>query len=351
MLLQRSSSVSIAALLAAAVLLHPIAAAAHPPPFPGQDSEDRAAELLKRGNALSRAGKLAEALEAYTSAWALHETYPLAANLGNLELNLERYRDAAEHLAFAVRFFPSDGKPAVRAALLQGLDQAKRHVGALRLHTSVEAQVSLDGKYIDFAADAEELFVEPGSHAVVASQSGYASDRRQVQIATGEAQTIELTLVAGPSPNAPAGAAPPAPAPGPQGAPHERSKIPAVVGAALAGVGVALGTGFTIAANHQSSAAATLRAQIVGMPGHPPCPGTAQPLMGECAELRSNLSRHDRFANAAVWSFVAAGAFAAGTGAYLVWATRTSSPARTARIRVIPSAGSQGGALFITGTF
>lgn len=344
--MRRTNMLPSAALLALAVALHSGVADAHPPLFTDQDSENRAAELLKKGNALSRAGKLAEALEAYTAAWRIQESYAGAANLGNLELNLEKYRDAAEHLAFAIRSFPSDGKPAVREALHRGLDEAKKHVGTLRVHVNVVAQVALDGKHADVVLGDGELFVEPGRHALEASQAGYTSKRKDVLIAAGEARYVDFELVA-----AQAAAVPLAPPPDPQRPPHERTKVPAIVGGALAGLGLVLGTGFTIAANQRSSAATALRTKIVAMRGHPLCPGSAQPLIDDCAQLKSDVVQRDTFSNAAVWSFVAAGAFAIGSGAYLLWATRTSKPVATARIRIAPSPSPRGGALLLTGDF
>lgn len=344
--MRRSTRLPSAALFALAVALGSGAAVAHPPLFTDQDSEDRAAELLKRGNALSRAGKLAEALQAYAAAWVIQESYPVAANLGNLELNLGKYRDAAEHLAFAVRSFPSDGKPAVREALRQGLDEARKHVGSLRLHVNVTAQVSLDGKLVDVVIGDGELFVEPGRHAVEASQAGYAPDRKDVQVAAGEARDMDFALLA-----APTAAASPPPPPDPQSAPRERTRVPVIVGGALAGLGLVLGTGLTVAANQRSSAATALRTKIVATPGSPLCPGTAQPLVDECAQLKSNLAHQGTFATAAVWSYIAAGAFAVGTGAYVVWATRASKPTATARIRIAPSPSPRGGALILAGEF
>src|SRR4051812_43712122 len=81
-------------------------ALAYPPLVVEPESEERAEELAQQGNALSRAGKLPEAIAAYTESIELNVDYAVAANLGNLELLLEKYRDAAEHLAFAVLLLP-----------------------------------------------------------------------------------------------------------------------------------------------------------------------------------------------------------------------------------------------------
>ena len=98
-------------LLVALLAVSPVAGAS-----PGDDdaTSQRLADLYKRANALYGQKSLAEAEGLYLEAWNLKKTYDVACNLGALELDLGKLREAAEHLAFALREFPAGEKAAAR---------------------------------------------------------------------------------------------------------------------------------------------------------------------------------------------------------------------------------------------
>ena len=74
----RARSASLAAVLDGAAFAQPKA--------PSADEARVADEHFKRGKARVKEGKYQEALAEYSAAWALKQTFDIAANLGNVEL-------------------------------------------------------------------------------------------------------------------------------------------------------------------------------------------------------------------------------------------------------------------------
>src|SRR5262249_47545609 len=143
----------------------------------------------------------AEARDLYDKAWRLKKTHDIAANLAYVELKLGRFRDAAEHLAFAVKSWPPTGKADKRAYAVADLQNAKREVGTLTIHVTVpRTDVLVDGKLVGQAPIDDDVFVEPGSHTVEAKHAGYSDAKQIVQAAKGSAQTVTLTMVETPAP-------------------------------------------------------------------------------------------------------------------------------------------------------
>src|SRR5215471_8468834 len=106
----------------------------------------QAEQLFQEGSQAFEAARYADAYKALKAAWELAPTYRTAAGLGQVELQLEQYPDAALHLAYCLRHYPADADPAARSHVEEGLDQARSHVGALRLRVTVEgADVTVDG--------------------------------------------------------------------------------------------------------------------------------------------------------------------------------------------------------------
>ncbi len=320
-------------------------AAAHPPLFTDTGTEDRADELRKHGNALSREGKLQEAIEAYRASLRLSEAFGVAANLGNLELRLQQYRDAAEHLAFALRLAPADASPAVVEAVKTGLVEAQQHVGALRIRVAIDfADVTVDGHDVDWLDVAHDVFVDPGAHTIAATRSGYAGDQRTVEVPAGARLEVDLALSAG-------SGAPPLPAP-PQAEQGGSARVPIIVaGASAATVGTVLGVVFTILANGKSSQAATLGNALQAPAGAADCNQPSAANAGDCSGLRSLLDAQGTFRNAAIGSFVAGGVVALGTGAYALWPYVSGRIKSGSRVRVLPIVGARAGGMILEGEF
>ncbi len=325
-------------------------AAAHPPLFIDAASEDKADELRKQGNTLSREGRLPEAIDAYKASFRLSETFAVAANLGNLELRLQRYRDAAEHLAFAIRLAPDDATPAVVDALRKGLAEAQQHVGALRIRVGVDyAEVTVDGLDVDWLDVAHDVFVEPGSHTVAAARAGYAAGRKTIEVTAGAHVEVELALspLASSAPGTPA-----PPVASPQADEGKSIRLPIIVaGASAATVGAVLGVVFTVLANGKSSQTATLGNELRARAGAAACDHPSAANAAECSRLQSLFGGQSTFRNAAIGSFVAGGALALGTGAYALWPTLSGRSTSGSRVRALPSVGARFGGVMVEGEF
>src|SRR5690349_10684657 len=88
----------------AAMMLLTGAAAAQQPTTP---ASKRAQQLFSEGLLLVDAEKWSEAEAKFEQAWAQNPSVSVAANLGQVQARLGKYKEAAEHLEFAVRYWPS----------------------------------------------------------------------------------------------------------------------------------------------------------------------------------------------------------------------------------------------------
>jgi tetratricopeptide (TPR) repeat protein len=190
---------ALAALLGSALVSLPVHAQSspEPPPAPPPSPQaapagaarpvDRADELFAQGNEAFDAGRLEEAYAICQQAWALKRTYDIAGNLGQVELKLGKFRDAAEHLDFTLRLFPPTGKSEPREAIRRALDAARKEVGALTIRVNVQgAAVSIDNKPIGQSPFEATVFVEPGTRVIEASLQAHLPTRISIQIGKDE---------------------------------------------------------------------------------------------------------------------------------------------------------------------
>src|SRR3954463_14437863 len=66
----------------------------------------RARALYKKAAEAFEASQYTEARRLLLDAWALRQSYDVAASLGDTEIKLGLFAEAAEHLSFSVRNFP-----------------------------------------------------------------------------------------------------------------------------------------------------------------------------------------------------------------------------------------------------
>jgi hypothetical protein len=304
-------------LVSAIVGLAPAAQAA-------DDTSQRIAELYKQANALYDQKKLAEAEVLYLQAWNLKKTYDVACNLGAIELDLAKPRDAAEHLAYALQEFPAGGKASAREQIEGRSKKAREQVGALRVRVSTPgARVVVAGRAVGSSPIADEVFVEPGSVSVEASLPGYEAAQQTIQVAKGAAVEVSLTLEHA-----------------------KRSKVPAFV---IGGVGLAalgLGASFIGIAESDRSNAKSLS----NLTNHS-CPVSDPAPQGNCKELATTAAHEDTFGNIGIVSLAVAGAAAVGVATYLLWPASHEEPTSARTVRVLPTASTTGGGLFVLGSF
>lgn len=290
---------------------------------------DQADELFEQGNDAFDSGKLDEAYAIYQKAWALKRTYDIAGNLGQVELKLGKFRDAAEHLDFTLRLFPPTGKSEPREAIRRAFEAARKEVGALTIRVNVQgAAVTIDNRSIGLSPFEHTVFVEPGKRVIEATLEAHHPTRIAIDIAKSERREVVLSLVAKAQP-------PPPP-----------RNIPLLLtgfGVSLAAAGT--GIGLMIASTDKGAAADALRDQLVAgeLDGRCPCGSDA-----DRARLRGMREEHDLTFNIAVGMFIGAGVLALGTAAY---ALTPSFQRPQVKAALIPLVLDRGGGAALAGSF
>jgi len=329
----------------------PVSTAAPPPPVstaapPPSDSSaapsppaaregapaasDRADELFARANEAFDGGKLDEAYALYQEAWALKRTFDIAGNLGQVELKLGKFRDAAEHLDFTLRLFPPTGKAAPREAIRRAFDAARKEVVALTIKVNVQgAAVAIDGTPIGLSPFEAQVFVDPGKRTVEATLEAHLPTRITIDVAKSESRDVELSLV-----------------PKNQPPPPPRNMTLLLSGFALSLAAAGTGVGLMIGASDKGTEADALRQTLVTNEPDGLCPcGSA----GDRARLKGLRQDHDLFFNAAVGMFAGAGVLALGAAAYAL--TPSFQRPHASGARIVPVVSSAGGGALLVGSF
>ena len=286
---------------------------------------DRAAEHFEQGNTLFDSGDVAAAEQSYRKAWELNPRFDYAANLGAAQFELGKWVDAAHNLAYAVTHIPGDLSPERRDALSARFEEVRSKVGSVRLRSQPRASsVTLDGAEPRVSAWQDWVFVEPGTHVVVATWEQGPQDRR-IEVAAGQ----ELDLVLSPNDPSTPVEKPPSPIQPPaqtrdEGAPAWPIVAGATTTAALAGVGVV----FVIVGSGQQSDADDRRDELAS---------EGRRCEGGCEELVSLYEDADASFNTAVPLFIGAGIVGLSTVAYAVFAPTASEGVTAASVSVGPT--------------
>jgi tetratricopeptide (TPR) repeat protein len=279
---------------------------------------ERARKLHREGDALYDAGDFAGAYAAYIAAWSLKKHYQIAGNLGDCELQLGKYRDAAEHLAIFARDYPKD-KPRERLERATALlAQARSHVGTVQVTVaSAGAEVFVDGTSAGVAPIREAIFLEPGLHLVEA-RLGQEVGWETVEAREGEKRSVTVKLssrgvssmVAAPQPKWPVIAS----------------------GIALTVAGAGAGVGFIVAAREKADAAEAFRSKY----GSDHC--NSNPGSQECQSVTKLGRQEQQLQGIAFGAFALGGAAAIMTLTYAAWPREAAAkpPKVGASFHVLP---------------
>ena len=347
--MRRNRWLSAAVLVATVVLGVPSTSYAvdpkKPPPPPATSAGDDSSPLkyLAEGNKAFKAGKLPEAEAAYEQAFARKKVYDIAGNLAMAEAAQGKMREAAEHLAFALRLFPMTGDPAQREAMQKAFDQMKANVGQIKVKVNVgAAEVLVDGTKVGETPLEDDVFVEPGEHTIEAKKEDYKPFSQKVKADKGSTQTVTLTLVAAPKPNKEVIVEVPVQVPQ-----KKRSMIPAIAAGGGAVLFAIIGGGLLGASGGKESDALALSKAI----GRGRCLGATPDT--RCAELESTAYQVSSLGNAGVGMLVTAGILGVGAITYLLLPPpkATSPTTRSGRIQVAPVVGADQGGMIISGAF
>jgi hypothetical protein len=321
----RSICVSLVLVSALATMTATVGHAA-PPPGKSDVATDKARELHIEADALYAQGQYARARVSYLAAWALKKHWQIAGSLGDTEVKLGLYRDAAEHLAYYMRLSPNQ-PPSPEAQKL--FREACSRIGTLLITVDVSgAEVAVDGKVVGNAPLEDPVFVEPGHHTIEARLSAKLVTA-DLDIAGGGKRTVPIALTATAERTGPS--------------------VPVIVtGAAVAGVALAAGIGFLVGAGSKGSSAQSEAAAIAAS-GHTCVAGASYD--ARCDGLHSTAATGDTMNRAGIGLLMGAGIVAAGTVVYSLVPRAGATAPRTGTVHVVPALAPGYSGLSFSGTF
>lgn len=295
------------------------------------------------GKMLAAQGKTQQAYEAYLSAWKLNPNSPeVACNLGDIELTLSHYRDAAEHLSFCSSHFPVTATEKQRKAAKSRFEDARKRVGSITIELTPEhAAVSVDGSPAGESPLGNAIFVEPGTHTIKMEHEGYLPAEKQINIARGE--QISLSEELKPKPAAP-------PPPNVQTSSPIGSIWPVFLTGGLTLTGIGVGVGMLLGSNSKQDKANTLWVDLARQDGRGAC--NLKKNEDNCNQLDAASSQSSLFFGLSIGGFVTGGVAAVATGVFLWRALSGPSPAaRTDSARLIVHVSPRGGMLGVQAVF
>ncbi len=326
------------------------------------DLANRAERSFAEGTRAFEEQRYADAYAALRTAWELVPSYRTAAALGQVELALGQYRDAAEHLAYCLRRFPEDADATVREHVERGLEDAREHVGALRIRVNIGgAAVTVDGTTVGRAPLEGPVFVEPGTHTVAAHLDGDLAPEERVDVPLRSTRDVYLRVTRARAAEPPTTQMVGFVTRDRSRAPRPSSAAPAhaeahglspstwalLVGGTL--TAAALGTSgyFALDGASRNRDVQNLGARIPG--GDDACSNPAGDRAALCSELRNARDQRNASNQAATVGLVTAGALAAMTASVaLILGSAESTPER---VGVLAQAGPGGGGLAVGGAF
>ena len=300
-------------------------------------AEDKAAsqEAYELGVEAFEKADYPTAYEAYKAAWKAENSYRNAAGLGQVELHLGRYRDAAEHLDFSLRHLP-DTAIRSRRALEAGFNSALKHVALLRFDLVPEtARLSINGMAVHYSKYATGVFVKPGLQTLSVAADGYQVDSQKIRTLGGSDRRVEVRLK--PEAGAVVAATPEPAATEPKPAASKSIAVDSspdtlrtaalVSGAGLALVGLGAGIALKIRSASAGSDNDDTRALISGAGGL--CGVTAP--HPDCERLATHAADEDDFGSWGTLALIGGSVFAGATVAGIFfWPT---SDARAAEVQ------------------
>lgn len=266
-------------------------------------------------------------------AWAARKHPQVASLLGICEVELGLFREAAEHLHYALE--NGEGEEPIRGPQVkEAFAKAQAKVGTVAFTaTQAEVELRVGGEVV--ARAPATLFFAPGEHTVEATLQGYAAKSEKLSVAAGDSKAVAIQLEA-----LGAGAGDPE-RPDPTDEPVAKRPLwPAIVLGGVAAAGVGLGiTGFVVAGGARSDADDAAAAGIAA--------GGCGPDGSRCPSGLDALDQVNTMRGVGVAGFAVGGAALAGMIVYLV----LPDPAPTERsMWLAPTFGNANG-LSLGGTF
>ncbi|MFZ5896850.1 MAG: hypothetical protein ACOY0T_37685 [Myxococcota bacterium] len=297
-------------------------------------------------------GEFERARAMFLQVWALRQHPAVAAALGDVEMKLGLYAEAAEHWSYYLATLPAGRDPSEGR---DALNECRKRVGSIRLIVDdSEADVYVDGLSLGRSLR-REIWTVPGEHVVEVRSPNGRKASVHVVLAAGEEREVKLTLTPESPPVAPS---PPVEPPPPVRAPElnraspERSgtdlRIPVVItGSLLTLAGVAVGVIYTGKANQAANDVEryereideqTTSAHLLATKGG--CSRVGGTESSSCSALGDSVDAVVRNRNIGTGAFIGAGVVGVATlAAFFLWPRAPRSEgdkANIGRINVLP---------------
>lgn len=303
----------------------------------------RVTQLFKNGKAAFSRNDMAEAERLFAEAFTLRKSSDIAANLGQSQLEQQKFRAAAEHFQWALANMLPSASDAQRRAVENGLARSRAEVAVLRLDIKPEGSDVLVGEQnLGKTPINGDVYVDPGEVIISVKHDGFVALDKRLMVGKGTEQAVELALM--PKSDEAPGAAPSSPplaanssseiatAPSDHPTSH-KSLVPAFIASGVAVAGGVVGLVFTVNASSKETDADHLRDDLSALGG---CGESGAAPAESCADLSDQRKSVDSSRNVAIGAFVVGGV-AALTAGYLYWDALAHRSASTARLRQKPS--------------
>lgn len=141
------------------------------------DVETQARELMARGLEAEEEGRTDDALAAYTKSFELYPSYDVAGNMGLILVKQQRYLEAAEHLSYCLRHYPTGENRELKALLERNLATAESYIAKVQLDISQEgASIFVDGERIGTSPLDRPIYLMAGEYSVRAERHGESAE-------------------------------------------------------------------------------------------------------------------------------------------------------------------------------
>ena len=326
----------------------------------------------ERGYAAIEAKNWTKAYEIFSELWAhpkgSDSESDVAISLGQAELKVGKYRDAAEHLSIGILMTPPDELDTKERAG-KGLAFAKKKIGTLMIVAPDGTEIAVNGKTIGTAPIVTEVFVDPGTAKITGKHPTKGKGESQFEVKAADERKVELQLQLDPTSttsapltppytssaldgpktkaNAPIQITPPPPVEKKSGI--ETKTIVLIAGGVVTLAAAGTATYFGLRARAAGKDAEDLAAPLQAKYGQSACTATSGADADGCAEIaRMSDDRRDaaRFANISL--AVGGVAIVATTLTYLLWPRTKTQPSG---FIMIPSVQAHGGGLNLQGSF
>lgn len=316
----------------------------------GADPQRTIPDLMRAGVAEYNKQRYEPAYDKFMQAWQIERHYVIAASLADVEMKLDRYRDAAEHWEFYLNNLPPE-LAGERASAESKLAECRKRLVKVRVAVDVaNAEISVDDALVGTAPLQSELWLEPGLHKFQARRSDRNSRVVQFSAAAGHHYGVNLKVEQPPAPgvSAPSVSAPSVSAPsvfmlGPDAVkpPRDSGSTARTFVTIGGGVATAAALGFAIFYKSKEGSASEdadvlrqqtkLGADAGVVAQHNQCNVLAG-RSSACDALDDKVKEQRTAHDIATASFVAAGALGAATiAAYLFWPSERHESPKNAR--------------------